>query len=140
MKKGFISTQILLILEKEPCHGYKIGKAIEERTLGVWTPPASTLYTVLNYMHEHELIACTEDQEGKDAFFECMSFRGGTFSTQPWQEPGQKTITDPGDFLLVEAARRRDETKAEDASAGNEPDQDKQGSSQRDTPKSEPPD
>ena len=36
MKKGFLGTFILMLLENEPCHGYKIGKAIEEQTLGVW--------------------------------------------------------------------------------------------------------
>lgn len=63
MKKGVISSLILLILEKEPCHGYKIGKAIQERTLGVWDPPSSTLYTVLSGMKEQELIECIEQED-----------------------------------------------------------------------------
>ena len=63
MKKGFISSLILLILEKEPGHGYKIGKAIEERSLGVWSPPSSTLYTVLNGMKEKGLIRCIEQED-----------------------------------------------------------------------------
>jgi hypothetical protein len=47
--------------------------------------------------------------EGREAFFECMSFPGGKFSTQPWSEPERRTIDEPGDFMLFEAARRRDE-------------------------------
>lgn len=63
MKKGFITALILLVLEKESSHGYKIGKAIEERTLGVWKPPSSTLYTVLGNMDEKGLIDIKEEQE-----------------------------------------------------------------------------
>ncbi len=63
MKKGFISVLILLILEEKECHGYQIGKEIGNRTLGVWEPPASTLYTVLNNMAERELISYREQSE-----------------------------------------------------------------------------
>lgn len=56
MKKGFISTLVLLILESEPSHGYQIIKAIEKRTHGFWTPNASTMYTVLKELREKELI------------------------------------------------------------------------------------
>ena len=35
MKKGFISTLVLLVLENKPTHGYQIIKEIEERTLGM---------------------------------------------------------------------------------------------------------
>jgi DNA-binding PadR family transcriptional regulator len=56
MKKGFISTLVLLILESEPSHGYQIIKAIEEQTHGFWTPTASTMYTVLKELREKELI------------------------------------------------------------------------------------
>ena len=61
MKKGFLGTFILMVLEVEPSHGYKIGKAIEEQTLGVWEPPASTLYTVLNNLVEQGLISVKEE-------------------------------------------------------------------------------
>jgi len=63
MKKGFISALILLILEKNPSYGYKISKDITNRTLGIWTPPASTMYTVLKEMTKNGLITYIEQQE-----------------------------------------------------------------------------
>lgn len=46
---------------------------------------------------------------GREAFFACMNFPAGEFCTQPWKEPSQHSIQELGDFLLMEAARRRDE-------------------------------
>lgn len=67
MKTGFISALILIILEKDPSYGYKIGKEIEKRTLGIWDPPSSTIYTVLKGMTEKGLISYTEKQvEGRN--------------------------------------------------------------------------
>jgi hypothetical protein len=48
---------------------------------------------------------------GEDALFRCLSFAGGTFANLPWTEPEETTIHKPGDFLLMEAARKRDEAK-----------------------------
>ncbi len=56
MKKGFISTLSLMVLEKEPMHGRQIKKAIEERTFGCWEPTDSTIYTILKVLREKNLI------------------------------------------------------------------------------------
>jgi len=56
MKKGFISTLTLMVLEKEPMHGRQIKKAIGERTLGCWEPTDSTIYTILKDLREKKLI------------------------------------------------------------------------------------
>ena len=56
MKKGFISTLALIVLEKEPMHGRQIKKAIEERTFGCWEPTDSTIYTILKDLREKNLI------------------------------------------------------------------------------------
>ena len=56
MKKGFISTLALMVLEKEPMHGRQIKKAIEERTYGGWEPTDSTIYTILKDLREKNLI------------------------------------------------------------------------------------
>ena len=56
MKKGFISTLALMVLEKEPMHGRQIKKAIEDRTLGGWEPTDSTIYTILKDLRENNLI------------------------------------------------------------------------------------
>jgi len=63
MKKGFLSGLILLVLENEPCHGYKILKEIEERTLGFFHPTSSTLYPLLDSLNEKKLIECVEEEE-----------------------------------------------------------------------------
>lgn len=60
MKKGFISALILLVLEKEKCHGYLIKEKIDELTLGVWHPTVSTLYPLLKSLSDKALIECIE--------------------------------------------------------------------------------
>ena len=56
MKKGFINGLILLVLDNEPSHGYKILKEIEERTLGFWQPTSSTIYPLLDSLNKKGLI------------------------------------------------------------------------------------
>ncbi len=47
---------------------------------------------------------------GEEAFYKCMAFEGGSFSTLPWREPERETIQTKGEFLLMDAAREKDET------------------------------
>jgi len=56
MKKGFIRTLTLLVLDKEQMHGRQIKRTIEERTFGVWTPTDSTMYTILGDLRGNNLI------------------------------------------------------------------------------------
>jgi DNA-binding PadR family transcriptional regulator len=63
MKKGFLSGLIMLLLEKEPCHGYKLLKEIQKRTLGVWHPSSSNIYPLLDSLSEKGLIECIEEKE-----------------------------------------------------------------------------
>ncbi len=65
MKKGHISTLILLALEKEPSHGYKLTEEIQKGTYGVWTPTASALYPHLSSLTEKGLIEYTTEMDGK---------------------------------------------------------------------------
>jgi len=66
MKKGFMSGLILMVLEKEPCHGYKILKEIEKRTFGVWHPQSSNIYPLLDSISKKGLIECIEvDESGR---------------------------------------------------------------------------
>lgn len=53
-----------------------------------------------------------EGQIGERAFFDCLSFEGGTFTTEPWSEPERVTIDRRADHLLMDAARRKDEGRA----------------------------
>jgi DNA-binding PadR family transcriptional regulator len=65
MKKGHISTLILLALEKEPSHGYSLMQKITEDTYGVWNPTASSLYPHLSSLTEKGLIEFNTEKEGK---------------------------------------------------------------------------
>jgi len=55
------------------------------------------------------LHATCGDLDGEEAVYRCLGFRGGKFSHLPWRDPKKVTIDKPGEFLLVEAARKRDE-------------------------------
>ncbi len=53
------------------------------------------------------------DLEGEEALYKCCCFEGGSFLNLPWNDPDKITIKKPGDFLLMEAARKRDEARTE---------------------------
>jgi CheY-like chemotaxis protein len=61
--------------------------------------------------------ACGE-AEGEAAFFRCLAFEGGTFATRPWRPPERRSVGARGDFLLMEAARLKDEAAHEVECAG----------------------
>jgi len=63
MKKGFMSMLVLTILEKQPMHGYKIMQEIEDLTLGMWKPSASTIYPLLDDLCQNNLIQIIEEEE-----------------------------------------------------------------------------
>ncbi|MFX1408825.1 MAG: PadR family transcriptional regulator [Promethearchaeota archaeon] len=65
MKKGHISTLILLALEKSPSHGYNLMQVISDGTYGVWNPTASSLYPHLASLTEKGLIKFTTEMDGK---------------------------------------------------------------------------
>ena len=65
MKKGHISTLILLALEKGASHGYNLMQVIKNDTYGVWNPSASSLYPHLSSLTEKGLIKFTTEMEGK---------------------------------------------------------------------------
>ncbi len=50
---------------------------------------------------------------GRDAFIGCLAFSGGAFSSHPWEEPAVRSIAESGEFLLLEAARIKDEAERE---------------------------
>lgn len=47
--------------------------------------------------------------EGEKALYRCLCFMEGAFSHVPWEQPEEATINRPGEFLLMEAVRKRDE-------------------------------
>jgi len=48
---------------------------------------------------------------GEEAFNHLMALAGGNFNLKPFSEPPTRTITNSWEFLLMEAARLRDEAK-----------------------------
>jgi len=65
MKKGFIHSIILSLLNRGPCHGYQIKKEILDNNLGYWNLQDSTLYTVLKQLTVKGLIEYNEEYEGE---------------------------------------------------------------------------
>src|SRR5438876_11324394 len=48
---------------------------------------------------------------GEEAFNHLLALAGGNFNLKPFSEPPARTISSSWEFLLMEAARRRDETQ-----------------------------
>lgn len=63
MRKGFASFLVLTVLEKNTRHGYGIKKDIEELTLGLWKPPPSTIYTILDDLSDNNLIRVVKEEK-----------------------------------------------------------------------------
>lgn len=66
------------------------------------------------YLDDGTLVHADLSLRGEEAFFKCMDLPGGEFLMEPWCEPTDQTIRQPGELLLVEAARRRDESRRQD--------------------------
>jgi CheY-like chemotaxis protein len=65
----------------------------------------------LIYILEGQIVhAEAGDRSGTEAFNFLMGLTGGEFAQKPYVNPPQQTITDSWEFLLMEAARKRDET------------------------------
>jgi hypothetical protein len=62
------------------------------------------------YIDKGQIVHATQDGVlGHAAFFHCANLMGGQFQLKPWIEPEKRTMKEPGEFLLIEAARKRDE-------------------------------
>ncbi len=61
------------------------------------------------------------EHQGEAAFNHLLALKGGEFSLHPFSEPPQRTIEGQWEFLLMEAARRRDETGGADEAEPESP-------------------
>ncbi|MFH1116763.1 MAG: ATP-binding protein [Pseudomonadota bacterium] len=62
------------------------------------------------YVNDGKVVhAICDGLEGEDALYKCLGFNGGNFASLPWHEPRNVTINKPGELVLLEAARLRDE-------------------------------
>ena len=66
-RRGDIRAAILALLADRPMHGYEMIKELEERTGGVWSPSAGSIYPTLQLLEDEGLIRGTE-QAGKRRF------------------------------------------------------------------------
>ncbi|MBI5570509.1 MAG: response regulator [Desulfomonile tiedjei] len=62
------------------------------------------------YCMDGDIVHATSDTlAGEEAFFQSVGFQGGVLTSQPWEAPERRTINRRGEYLLIEAARRRDD-------------------------------
>ena len=100
-RRGDVRAAILALLSERPMHGYEMIKELEERTGGVWTPSAGSIYPTLQLLEEAGLIAGTEDG-GKRRFELTESGREENAKRDgdaPWDE-----VTEGADSELVSLA------------------------------------
>ncbi|HWO95679.1 MAG TPA: PadR family transcriptional regulator [Bacillus sp. (in: firmicutes)] len=64
-RRGLIQLAILQLLKEEPRHGYQMMKLLEERSKGVYSPSAGTVYPALQDLLEKELISVDEQADKK---------------------------------------------------------------------------
>ena len=63
------------------------------------------------FIREGDIIhAQVGDRTGEAAFNEILGLKGGEFELQPFSEPAARTLEGQWEFLLMEAARKRDES------------------------------
>jgi DNA-binding PadR family transcriptional regulator len=55
-QKGYIRVAALIIINKQPAHGYEIMKEIKDKTKGFWKPTAGGVYPILRDLEKAEYI------------------------------------------------------------------------------------
>jgi DNA-binding PadR family transcriptional regulator len=86
--RGDVRAAILGLIAEEPMHGYEMIKEIEERTGGVWSPSAGSIYPTLQMLEDEGLIR-GEEQDGRRRFMLTDAGRAEQESRAgkpPWEE------------------------------------------------------
>jgi DNA-binding PadR family transcriptional regulator len=66
--QGDLRVVALQLIAEKPRHGYEIIKAIEDGTLGVYTPSAGAIYPTLTYLEELGYVSVAASPEGKKLY------------------------------------------------------------------------
>ena len=66
-RRGDVRASILALLVDRPMHGYEMIKELEERTGGLWTPSAGSIYPTLQLLEDEGLVR-GEEEDGKRRF------------------------------------------------------------------------
>ena len=64
-RRGLIQLAVIQLLKEEPRHGYEVMKLLEERSEGVYSPSAGTIYPALQDLLERGLISIDEQSDKK---------------------------------------------------------------------------
>lgn len=89
-QKGYIRVAALIILNKQPAHGYEIMKEIKDKTKGFWKPTAGGVYPILRDLEKAEYIK-------------------GEWSTQKNRKIKVYKITETGEAILKRAITKQSE-------------------------------
>jgi len=74
-ERGDLKYVILDLLQERPSHGYEIIRALEERSHGLYSPSAGSVYPTLQLLEDMGYISVTE-QEGKKVYTITEAGRG----------------------------------------------------------------
>jgi len=66
-RRGDVRAALLRLLAEEPCNGYQLMQAIEERSGGRWRPSPGSVYPTLAQLEDEGLIRATE-RDGAKAY------------------------------------------------------------------------
>lgn len=64
-QRGDLEPIILRLLGEKPMHGYEIIRTLEERSHGFWRPSPGSVYPILQFLEEQDLVASREEQGKK---------------------------------------------------------------------------
>lgn len=66
-QRGDLEPIILRLLCEKPMHGYEIIRTLEERSHGFWRPSPGSVYPILQFLEESELVT-SNDEDGKKVY------------------------------------------------------------------------
>jgi DNA-binding PadR family transcriptional regulator len=66
-EKGALKLVILDLLKDKPAHGYELIKALEERSHGLYTPSAGSIYPILQLLTDMGFLSASES-DGKKTY------------------------------------------------------------------------
>ena len=89
-QKGYIRVASLIILNKQPAHGYEIMKEIKDKTRGFWKPTAGGVYPILRDLEKAGYVV-------------------GDWSTQKNRKIKVYKITETGEAILKRAIVKQGE-------------------------------
>lgn len=88
-RRGDIRTAILRLLDEQPMHGYQIIHELAERSGGVWTPSAGSVYPTLQLLADEGLVD-SEQAAGKKVYRLTEAGREAVAAfdgkSAPWEE------------------------------------------------------